>query len=155
VDVIDHDDQRLFGREGLEQTAERPERLLGGAGGGSPAQRAGDPAGDQRRIRGSHKHTVESTLRIWTGDLADNLCQRPVRDAFAVRQATARHHPGAATHRTSQLPSQSGLADARCTGDRAEPTGALGDGTLKLVLERGQFCLPIAGAGFEPATSGL
>ena len=84
VDVVDDRDQRPVARERLEQLARRPRRSLPASAPPAERDRADDAVGDRAS---STPATSASVAWSSAADLADDLAERPVGDALAVRKA--------------------------------------------------------------------
>ena len=99
VDVVDHDDERAFRRERLEQSPGRPEQLLRRARGlDRPGER-------EQAIRGGfglgtapeqrdQMTTFGLRLDLRQAQLAEDLDERKERDALPVREAAPAQHGG-------------------------------------------------------------
>ena len=94
MDVIDDDHQRALGGEGLEEHPERPRGLLGRTPADSArgADRSVDARNDERRMIATGDQLRKALVGFVAEDLAKDLGEWPVRDAFAVREAASHDH---------------------------------------------------------------
>ena len=143
LDVVEDDDDRLLARERLEESPERPERLLlrhlavaETDGGGDlrchqlgvrlPAQAAGEARaelGDRVVVR---------HLRQLTDDLRDG----PVGDALAVREAAPLGDERVARHGRDELADEPRLPDSGGPDDRDDVAGAIARHPLVSLLQQ-------------------
>ncbi len=108
MEVVDHDGERLPARQGLEDTSERPGRLVGRTRGVGSREGAGHEALDEQRVL----IAVEEHGQRLAG-LVEDLTERRVGDALAVRQAASDQHLSPALKQPPKLASEARLADAR------------------------------------------
>ncbi len=112
--IVDHDDQRLRPRERADQAQDCPAEVL--------ARRALlEPHGDRDSVRDgprdpqSSRHLVHRASAL---SLLNDLPQRPVGDALAIRRAAPREHAAPVTRDRDELGGEVGLADARLAENR-------------------------------------
>ncbi len=117
LELVDDRDQRALAGERLEQPADCPERLLRCARGLTRPYRAEDPCGHERGVLVVAKEIPDNTLAAQS---LEDLGQRPVRDAFAIRQATADYDPASVLSRPRELLCDPRLADAGRPDHRAQ-----------------------------------
>jgi hypothetical protein len=118
VHVLDHDDQRLPSRPGLEQPPHRREhlarlaRLFGHTHGG------GHLGCGRRRVRLAGEQLGEPVDPGPADELAHDLAQRPERQPIAVGRAVPGHHPGARPYGLGELARQPRLSHTGIPEDR-------------------------------------
>ena len=118
LQVVDDDDLRSLGGAGFEQPAEGELRL--------------------GRRRPDHRVGLDA-------DRDEDLDERPVRDALAVREAAAAEDVGRVADALEEVGDEARLADAGGAEEREEPARAIGDGVLVVAPE----ALPLALASDE------
>ena len=138
MDVVDHDEHRAAASRSLEELPGRPEDLIGG---GRPDARAGDlgqPLGDQLGILlaiDQLGELVHDLLGVVTVDdarrAAQDLGERPERDAFAVRETPAVEHGGPGLERRDHLGRQPRLSRAGGPENREQVAGPVAPGVLE------------------------
>ena len=157
VHVVDDDDERPLARERLEEPADRPEGLLRPRVRGlGEAHRAGDPLRDQLGAVVVADELGDRGLRSSSGDLLDDLRERPVGDPLAVGEAPAdddtrarRRSPRRSSRTSRDLPIPGGAED----GD--EPARLLARrASLERLHERGELALAADERGVQPAREG-
>ena len=135
VDVVHDDDQRPVGSERLEETAERPRRLLRRAG--APRRAPTAPAISRAATppRSTSSRRRERRLRMSPATSLDDVGEREVRDALAVRRAAADQHAGLRLDGVDELAREPRLADPGRADDRRERAGASGDRRVECAPE--------------------
>jgi hypothetical protein len=120
MDVVEHADEWCVGRDAFEE----------------PADRAGDLFLRRDILLAEQRADAPLTGRVERdlGQLLHDLHDRPVRDAFAVRQAAPAHDAHVAV-RPEELGGEPRLADTRSAENGEELTGAVGDGQVQRVVE--------------------
>ena len=109
--VVEADDQRLLARQVLEQAAHRPHRVLGRSRHLPEADRPRQTRRDPPRFRFVLHQLLDRLLRELACRAADEVSERPVRDALPVRQAAAEKHTGLCARVRQQLVHQARLPD--------------------------------------------
>ena len=149
VDVLDHDDQGPFAGEVLEQRADGPEQLLLRRGLGREPDRRGDPRGENVSVAFGPEYRPDlGTCSLGTVALVDarhspdDLADRPVRDAFAVRQAATAEDQRLGPDRRTELRHEAALAHPRGPEQGEQLAGAVGDGATEGALEPRELALP-------------
>ena len=146
VDVLEEEDERLHVAERVHHLARCPGDLLGATLAFDGFQQARGQADEvcDRVVLAALAKLLECLLeRLVVGDpdrRLDHLCERPVRDAFAVRQAAALEH-ACAVHRVDELAGQPALADSRLAVDREDVRAAVAQRSLVRVLKQLQLGL--------------
>ena len=131
VDVIDDHDQGPFARQRLQELAGAPEQLGHRELRLSETDRRRDAFGDRRPVGGVDPFAVHEVAdlrerffeRVLCHDprgVANDLRQRPERDAVAVREASAAHDPCLAAGGRGELLDETRLADAGIAHDRQQ-----------------------------------
>ena len=147
VDVVDDRDQRPPAGDRLEQLADPPEQLRARELGRRQADGGRDSVGDRGRIVRPAGHAAGAISAIFASatssgsspsmpaGAADDLGDRPERDAVAVRQAAAAEDLAALARRRPdrELLDEPGLADA---GARRRRSGAARAGSRPTSSER-------------------
>ena len=130
VEVVDDEHERPRRGERLEEPPERPGGLVGRAAAVALADRAGDEPGREVAVPVVREELVE------VADVAHDVCERQVGDAFAVRGAAADDDPRLVGERVEQLPREPRLADPGRADDRGERGGAARDRVVEGRAER-------------------
>ena len=122
VDVVQDDDERAGGGNGLEQPSHRPGDLLDGRHQAAVAE---------HRLDRAHHVRVQPVLgeplrRLRAEQLLQHLDDGPVRDPLAVREARPADD-GGIVEATQELVGETRLPDARSAEHGEELAGAVGD----------------------------
>ena len=134
VDVVERDDQRPLPRDRLEQAANRPERLARRGRSFCPADDLGDTLRDLLRVFRAGEQRRDPRHRRFGCGLLDDLGDREIRGAGAVRHTTADEDARLALGRLDELAREPRLADSRFAED--------GDDAATIVLARALECGP-------------
>jgi hypothetical protein len=147
VDVVEHEHQRPLAGRGLEEPADRPERLLARGHLGYAHQLRDVPA-DELLVLVALEHGADLGLddigQIEIGQAGgqlDRLDDREVRDALPVGQAPAAEDLGATGEADHELLDQPGLADAGRPQDREQLAGGVALGRLEGLTELGELSI--------------
>ena len=146
VDVLEEEDERLHVGKRAHDLAGGPRDLLRAALALDSFQEArsqADQVGDSIVFAAGAELLERLFERLVVRDpdrRLDHLGERPVRHAFAVRQAAALEH-ARAVHGVDELAHEPALADARLAVDREEVRAAVTTRSLVRVLEQLQLGL--------------
>ena len=139
VDVVQRDDERPRHSERLEEPAERPGGLLGGARLVTRADGAEDqplcdvPTVDVRQER------TEGRSEIGYRDVAHDIREGEIRDAVAVRNAASDNDARVLLERPQRLPRETRLADARWPDDGGEAARRLAHRDVECIAQVREF----------------
>ena len=105
MDILDHEDMRSCAGQGLEQPAERRQRLLRRPVDVDEPKRRRDAVGDERTVILTMHQRTERLTGVIPSCLTNHLAERPQRDPLPVGQAAAdqsgcpvRHFGGESHH---------------------------------------------------------
>ena len=137
VRVLDDEHERTLPGEPSEQPAERPKELFARR---APleAQRRRDGARHGRAVLETLDELVELAVR---GRLLDDLADRPVRDAVAVRRAAADEDGRGSAEQILELPREPRLPDPGLAEHGDELAGVLGDRPVERVAQQAELAL--------------
>src|SRR5439155_11954149 len=121
----------LLRRHGLEHPADGAEGLLARARDGVAGADRGGNAVCRGEVRGRAAEDPRDRLRAIVAErLADDLPERPERDAVAVREALTLEHTRCVGDRVGELARELRLPDARGGENREQLRRALADAAL-------------------------
>ena len=149
--VVQADDQGLLASKVLEQPAHGPHRLLGRSGAFSDPDCGGHLTSDPRRVWITLEQSFDSARRHLSCRIADDVAQRPVGDAFSVRQTAPDENSRLFADFGQVLLDQPRLADARRTEDGDEPARLVAHGLLEGVAQLRELRLAAHHRCVEPA----
>ena len=141
VDIVGDDEQRAPPREGLEEFPERPRGFLGRAGARTVecSDCPCDARDDERRPVALRQQLCKALLRVGAGDLANDLCERPVGYAIAIREAPSNDDTRLVGDQGDEFSGQTRLAYPRRADDRRERARAIAHGRLERLLENAEL----------------
>jgi hypothetical protein len=111
VDVVEHDDERPVACERFEELARPRRHLVCRARAWLKADGGRQAARDGFGVVGSPEMRRDAAGSLVTVELAQDLCERPQRDAGAVREAAADEHLRPVRDGGRELARQPRLAD--------------------------------------------
>ncbi len=122
--VEDQDERALFGQE-LEESADRPECLVGRSSRAAEPYRLAHPGSDRRRLTRHHRGNfglspLGVVVTLDARGRRDGLAHGEERDALAIGQASPTQHTRLPFEARDRLVDQAGLAHAGLAEDRRE-----------------------------------
>jgi hypothetical protein len=158
VQVVQQHHQRPLAGQRLQQPAHRPRQLLGAVVQLGQAEQAGQPLDDQRGVLLAGEHRLQlgpgGVRPVGVGQArrrAQQLGDRPVGDALAVRQAAALEHGRPPVDLGEQLRRQPGLAHPGGPEHGDQVAGAVAGGGLERVPQQPQRAATPDHRRVEPA----
>ena len=144
LEVVDQQDERALRGESLDEAPDRPTDLLGRAGSSADPTTAATPFADRARRRPTRRRPSRSSRgrhpasrRADARRREDEVSDRPIGDALAVRQAARAQDRGPLGDPREGLGDEAALADARRADDRDE-TGCPSEHALARRRRRGR-----------------